>query len=685
MPNRLANEKSPYLLQHAHNPVDWYPWGDEAFEKARLEQKPIFLSIGYSTCHWCHVMARESFEDPEIADFLNRHFVPVKVDREERPDVDEVYMAFCQALTGSGGWPLSVFLTPEGRPFFAGTYFPRHRMGNIPGFLEVLEHIAEIWKNRRPDVEENSRAVVEILNRRVKLEENPNFDAEELLHNAFDALSTAFDHLWGGFGRAPKFPTPHQLMFLLRYYAKYGNHNALSMVETTLRMMLSGGIYDHLGGGIHRYAVDREWMIPHFEKMLYDQALITLVLAEAYRITGDEFFARVAVEVSDYVLRDLADPERRFFFAAEDAESDGEEGAYYLWTLPEVIEVLGKEEGLLAAKFFGITEKGNFKGRNVLSRRFELTHGSDRSTEGKIEELKCKLFRKRAQRSRPFRDEKVLTSWNGLELMALASAGLALGKRQYIDAALNVARSIWTFMKDHRGYLAHTMFEGALGPSGFLEDYALFALGCLELYQASGDLEILIMAHETSQAMVNLFWDSEEGFFRYALDEGPSIELLPAGYYDGAVPSAVSCAFSVSCRLFRITGNPMWKNVSDGLSKGLSTLAHRAPLGATFYLSSLCELLLQQEDIVFLPGRDMSTGEFLMALGKHFTPARVTICLPFEPEQRKRLSELIPYTEEMKNIDEDATVYPCLNGVCGIPIKAKEFLEGGRLCRTLKD
>ncbi|SFN04448.1 thioredoxin domain-containing protein [Thermodesulforhabdus norvegica] len=676
MPNRLINEKSPYLLQHANNPVDWYPWGNEAFERARLEQKPIFLSIGYSTCHWCHVMARESFEDPEIADFLNRHFVPVKVDREERPDVDEVYMAFCQALTGSGGWPLSVFLTPDGKPFFAGTYFPKSRRGNVPAFREVLEIIAKIWQDRKAEVEENARKMVDILNQRITLEASPDFDAERLFHDAFESLSHAFDPQWGGFGPAPKFPTPHQLMFLLRYYSKYGNDNALQMVERTLEMILTGGIYDHLGGGIHRYAVDREWMIPHFEKMLYDQAMITLALVEAHQCAGNELFAGAAREISDYVLRDLAEPEGRFFFSAEDAESGGEEGAYYLWTLSEILETLGEEDGLLAAGVFGITEEGNFMGRNVLSRRTLLLQGEDRSVSEKIGEIKSKLLRKRYERLRPFRDEKVISSWNGLEIAALASAGLVLEHQRYIDVALRVARYLWENMKDRRGYLAHTMFKGLSGSSGFLEDYAFFAFGCLELYRASGDPEILFIASEASRSMLDIFWDPREDFFKYSVSDGPSLDLIPAGYYDGAVPSAVSCAFAVVERFYRITGDPVWRDVSDKVSGKLLTMAQRTPVGATFFLSTLLESYLPKEDIVFLPGRDISTGQFLTAIARRFSPGRVVVCLPENDGQRRTLADLIPYTGNMEKIGEYSTVYSCVDGVCSAPLRASEFLRG---------
>jgi len=429
--NKLISEKSPYLLQHAHNPVDWYPWGDEAFAKAKAEDKPIFLSIGYSTCHWCHVMERECFEDEEVAALLNQGFVSIKVDREERPDIDSVYMNVCQAMTGSGGWPLTVFLTPEGHPFFAGTYFPKHsRYGGV-GFVELLKAIREKWAENREELEGLGKEIMD----RIAAQMNESSLGEpnsELLHGGYRSLEKSFDPVYGGFGGAPKFPTPHHLLFLLRYWKRFQKPPALEMVEKTLLAMYCGGIFDHIGFGFSRYSTDRQWLVPHFEKMLYDNALLSLAYLEAYQATGKAFYAKVARDIFTYILRDMTSPEGGFY-TAEDADSEGVEGKFYLWTPDEVKDVLGADDGEYFCGLYDITEKGNFEGKNILNLLDKMPElsldgviGPDEAERGnplkneRVDALRNKLFAAREKRVHPFKDDKILTSWNGLMIASLA-------------------------------------------------------------------------------------------------------------------------------------------------------------------------------------------------------------------------------------------------------------------------
>ncbi|MHC4861286.1 MAG: thioredoxin domain-containing protein, partial [Planctomycetota bacterium] len=529
--NRLAKESSPYLLQHAHNPVDWYPWGEEAFEKARKEDKPVFLSIGYSTCHWCHVMERESFENEETAALLNEHFVAIKVDREERPDVDNVYMAAVQALSGHGGWPLSVFLTPEGKPFWGGTYFPPEDRFGRPGFKSVLVQIAGAWREKREEVLEGAERLTQFvadLNVTVK---GAALD-EKTLANGVDEFASRFDSRRGGFESAPKFPRTHSLSFLLRQHARTGDAQVLAMVEKTLAEMARGGIYDHVGGGFHRYSTDPLWLVPHFEKMLYDQALVARASLEAYQVTGKPVYADLARDVFRYVLRDMTD-EKGGFYSAEDADSEGVEGKFYVWTRDEILEVLGEADGELFAKVYDVKADGNFReeasgeetGTNILhlERPLEETAGelgTDAAGLAKrLAPMREKLFAVRERRIHPLKDDKILTDWNGLMIGTLAYAGRTLDEPRYTEAARKAADFLLTTMVSD-GRLLHRYRGGQASILAFLDDHAFLTLGLLDLYEATFEERWLAEAKRLAGETIRLFWDESAGGFLFSGKDG---------------------------------------------------------------------------------------------------------------------------------------------------------------------
>jgi hypothetical protein len=512
MPNHLLHEKSPYLRQHAHNPVDWYPWGEVAFRKAREEDKPIFLSIGYATCHWCHVMAHESFEDADVARLLNQDYVAVKVDREERPDVDQIYMAACQSLTGRGGWPLSIFTTPDGKPFFAGTYFPKTARMGMSGFTELLQQIAALWKKDRQRVLDAGEEITTALKTR-STTAGPGTRLDlRTLEAGYGQLEKSFDARWGGFGSAPKFPTPHHLTFLIRWARRHPDSKARAIVTRTLEGMRLGGIFDHIGLGFHRYSVDAQWLVPHFEKMLYDQALLAMAYTEAYQAWGDPFHAQVTREIFSYVLRDMTDPEGGFY-SAEDADSEGHEGLFYVWTLEQVKKILGEETGDLFCRCYDITATGNFEGKNIPNLPLPLAKCAERERKdpeelGKtLEEARGTLFKVRENRIHPLKDDKILTAWNGLMIAALAKGAQALDEPAYARAAARAARFVLGRMVSPEGRLYRRFREGHLANPGYLEDYACFVWGLLELYEATGELDFLEAAVRLHRDMVDLFWD----------------------------------------------------------------------------------------------------------------------------------------------------------------------------------
>jgi uncharacterized protein len=598
-PNRLIKEKSPYLLQHAYNPVDWYPWGDEAFEKAKAENKPVFLSIGYSTCHWCHVMEHDSFEDEEVAAQLNENYVSIKVDREERPDLDQKYMAACQALTGQGGWPLTVFLTPEKKPFYAGTFFPKKARYGINGMLEILPRLSAFWKEDRERVIKAGEELAEALRRvsRSGAGDSPEASAElpgrELLDRSYRQFEGSYDKEYAGFGQAPKFPAPHQLIFLLRYWKSSGEKSALGMAVETLRAMHRGGIFDQLGYGMHRYSVDSRWLVPHFEKMLYDQALTAIAALDAYSASGDEEMAELAGKIFTYVLNNLASPEGPFY-AAEDADTEGEEGVFYVWRPEEFTALLGADQGTLAAGYFGVTEEGNFEnGKSILHR----PHGDDSYAQSKgisaaalveaVEEARVKLLRARAARERPFLDDKFITSWNGLIIAALARGYSVLKRPEYLKAAERAAEFISAGMVSSEGRLLRRYREGEAAIPAFLDDYANLAWAHLELYRATAKRKHLEKAEKLTRQMFELF-EEKPGLLNYsAVDQEEDDFPLEAEVYDGASPSGVSVAAMNLLRLGRMLPDEELYQKGEGLIAAQKAKLEQYPTGLAYMLAAL--------------------------------------------------------------------------------------------------
>lgn len=616
--NRLINEKSPYLLQHAYNPVDWYPWNEEAFEKARSEDKLVFLSVGYSTCHWCHVMEKDSFENEAAADLINEHFVPVKVDREERPDLDQKYMAACQALTGQGGWPLTVFLTPDKKPFYAATFIPRTARYGMNGLMDILPRLRDFWKNDRERVLKAGDDLVNALQQigggpsgKTEADQSSrNIDArefpgKELLERAVDQFKGSYDHEFGGFGQAPKFAAPHQLVFLLRRYKRNKDDQILEMVLNTLRAMYRGGIFDQLGYGIHRYSVDEKWLVPHFEKMLYDQALVAIAALEAYRASGDQDMADFARKIFSYVLSEMSSPEGAFY-AAEDADSEGHEGTFYIWRLEELREILGKERGELVAAYFGVTGKGNFEnGTSILYRsknngEFAAENNISQSElKLAIEESRLALFEVRSRRERPFRDDKILTSWNGLMIAALAAGSRILEDPSYLEAAEKAAAFIKENMVQPDGRLLRRYRDGEAGISAFLEDYSYLAWGYLELYRAGSNPQYL----EEAERLVRLLLDqfrADSGYLHFSADsEEPADFGYEAEAYDGAMPSGWSAAVFSLLQLGRMLPDEELFGEAENLIKLQQDKLERYPTGFSYLLTALDYALNVSEESLY--------------------------------------------------------------------------------------
>lgn len=597
--NRLINEKSPYLLQHAYNPVQWYPWGDEAFKKAEDENKPVFLSIGYSTCHWCHVMEKDSFEDEEVARLLNHNYVPVKVDREERPDIDQKYMAVCQALTGQGGWPLTVFLTPDKKAFYAGTFFPKHSRYGITGMVDLLPRLSEFWQRDRKRVlqagEELEDALKKMSPETKSVDKLAAVDlpGEELLDEAYRQLNAGFDHKYGGFGEAPKFPAPHQLLFLIEHGRRTGKQEAIDMAVKTLRAIHRGGIFDQLGYGLHRYSVDRFWLVPHFEKMLYDQAVTALAALEAYREVGDPEMAELAGKIFTYVLRDLTSDEGSFY-AAEDADSEGEEGTFYVWKPEELKKVLGSEIGKLVADYYGVSEEGNFeRGSSVMHRPHEdnIFAGSNNIEPEKmlkiLKDSRKPLMEERSARIRPFRDDKIIAAWNGLMIAALARGSKILKEPAYLEAAEKAAAFIIDKMVSDKGRLLRRYREGEAAIPAFLDDYAALTWAYLELYQASGKTDYLETAERLNRQLSELFL-LKNGLLRYSAEPaGEDSAGLIAEAYDGASPSGVSMAAMNFLRLGHLLQNNSLSERGKEIIAAQVSVVKRQPTGFTYLLSAL--------------------------------------------------------------------------------------------------
>lgn len=588
VPNRLINEKSPYLLQHAHNPVDWFPWSREAFEKAETEDKPIFLSIGYSTCHWCHVMGEESFEDQEVADVLNRNFVAIKVDKEERPDIDAVYMSVCQIYTGQGGWPTTIIMTPDQKPFFAGTYFPKKAVYGNLGLMEILDEVINRWNRDRDSLIQSGDEIVALLNKRKEktnegllLTKKPIIDAKRLFEKNFDKR-------YGGFSKSPKFPTPHNLLLLMNIYETEKDYTSLEMVEKTLHQMYRGGIYDHIGGGFSRYSTDEKWLVPHFEKMLYDNALLSMAYTEAYRITEDQLYKQVVKETLDYVLREMTDSGGGFY-SAQDADSDGVEGKYYLFNPEEILQVLGVEEGQTFCKEYDITEQGNFEGSNIPN-LFKCDNAVIK--ENLITNQKEKLRDYRTSRTFLHTDDKILTAWNGMMISALARAYKVFEERRYLDAAENAVTFIQTKLTKKDGSLMVRYRKGEGAGNGFLDDYAYFIWGLIELYQVSFKVMYLQNALDLNYQMIKDFWDKDEGGFFLTSNESEPLIYRPKETYDGATPSGNSVAAYNLVRLLEIMGDDSGlKNMAERQLQFLNKEIVEYPAGHSFSLLALSQYL----------------------------------------------------------------------------------------------
>ena len=679
MPNRLANETSPYLRQHADNPVDWYPWGDEAFAKARAEDKPVLLSVGYSTCPWCHVMAHESFEDPEIAGLMNQWFVSVKVDREERPDVDSVYMTAVQALTGQGGWPMTVFVTPEGKPFFAGTYFPPNDAHGRPGFRRVLAALHDAWVNRRDEVLSSAENVTDHLRRAAWLDTaSDGTFAADAPARAVTTLLRSFDSLWGGFGGAPKFPPSSTFEFLLAYAARTGESRAQieHAAEITLRQMATGGIYDQLGGGFARYSVDERWVVPHFEKMLYDNAQLARLYLHGWQVLGRPLYERVARETLAYLEREMLSPEGGFY-SAQDADSEGIEGKFFLWTVEEVRKVLGDGAGGFC-RVFGVSEDGNFldphhpelTGRNVLTFRFdpeavaaELGIGRDELDE-RIAGWRQRMFEAREGRVRPGLDDKVLTSWNGLALAAFAEAARVLGDDHY----RTIAEQNAAFVRQHLwkdGVLRHSYKDGEARVEGMLEDYVCYGLGLVELFKATGDIGHLEWARELFEVILARFRDTERGGFFDTADGAEELIIRQRSFFDAATPSENGAAALLATWLARYYGRREWEDVAREVVRQVSEHVEKAPTGFGTILQAMDFLSSPPRELVVV-GEPKARAPFERVAAKRFDP-----WLVLAPGTGK---EPLPLFEGRAG-DRTARAYLCENMVCHVPAERPEQLE----------
>jgi uncharacterized protein len=668
--NKLLQEKSPYLLQHAHNPVDWYPWGGEAFSRAVAEDKPIFLSIGYSTCHWCHVMERESFEDEEVAIILNKHFIAIKVDREERPDVDHIYMSVCQAMTGRGGWPLTILMTPDRKPFYAGTYFPKTSRGGYAGIIEVLEHVKDAWHNEKDTLVESSDKIMEHMNMEFGTDEHGEVN-EEAIDDAVSRFSSNFDKVFGGFGSAPKFPTPHNLMFLLRHAKQSVNDNALDMVEKTLESMYRGGMYDHIGFGFSRYSTDRKWLVPHFEKMLYDNALLAFIYIEAYQATGKEQHRRVAEQIFEYVLRDMTSPEGGFY-SAEDADSEGVEGKFYVWTPKEIIDVLGERDGKEFCDMYDITVKGNFEEASIPN-IIENKTSFEELTKLPLESMRRKLFEHREKGIHPYKDDKILTAWNGLTIAALAYGARVLGNESYMSAAKKAVGFIQDKLIRADGRLMARYREGEAAYLGYLDDYAFLVWGLIELYQASFDLQYLELAVRLNNDMIKYFGDEGKGgYFIYGNDSEQLI-ARPKEDYDGATPSGNSVAALNLLRLGRLTGNPELEVEAEGVFGAFADKINSYSMGHTYMLMAVMFARGKGSEIVIVGDRkDASVQSFIDVINKSFMPYSVVVVK--DVDEAEALKKLIPYTAGQDMVDDKTTAYVCENFACRAPITDRNKL-----------
>ncbi|HIA65976.1 TPA: thioredoxin domain-containing protein [Candidatus Poribacteria bacterium] len=673
--NRLIDETSPYLLQHAHNPVDWYPWGEEALNLAKELDKPILLSIGYSACHWCHVMERESFENEEIAAIMNKHYINIKVDREERPDLDEIYMSAVQIMTGSGGWPMTVFLTPDRKPFYGGTYFPPDDRYGRPGFPKLLVAVKDAYQNKRADIDEQAEKLVSHINQisNPKSVDDLLLD-DKIIEQAFYHYQNRFDSQHGGFGQAPKFPPGMGLILLLRYWKRSGNSRALHIVEFTLEKMARGGMYDQLGGGFHRYSTDEIWLVPHFEKMLYDNSLLTVAYLEAFQATSKPFYREVVEETLDYVLREMYNQQNGGFYSTQDADSEGVEGKFFVWTPGEVEQILGQADAKIFCDFYDVTDHGNFEHQNIL---WVKTPADLYAKKIKIDQAnlvnilnrcKKKLFEIRDKRIKPGLDDKILTSWNGLMIRSMGLAYQILGDLRYLEAAEKSAKFILTELVRKNGHLLRTHRAGKSHLNACLEDYSYFIAGLIELYQASFDPYWLREADRLNQIMISQFWDPQNGGFFFTGKDYPELIVRSKSAYDGATPSGASMAIHVLLRLAILLNQP------DLIEKAKTTFSlydhamKTAPSGSAQMLCGVDFLIDTPKEIAII-GNPLSeqTQEILKDIHRRFVPNKVVALLNPNTEDRQKIEELIPLLASKTSIDGKTTIYVCQNYACQLP------------------
>ncbi len=663
-PNRLISETSPYLLQHAYNPVDWYPWGKEAFDLARAEDKPILLSVGYSSCHWCHVMAHESFEDDETADMMNRGFVNIKVDREERPDIDTIYMSAVQAMTGAGGWPMTVVMTPEGKPFFSGTYFPPKDGYGRPSFKSILLGLTQTWRERREEVYESAEKVTGYLNNLESIGNSATELSSPIVKQALENLAKAFDVKHGGFGHEPKFP-PHSILKLL---LRQEDKNLREMAFFTLDKMARGGIYDQLGGGFARYSVDEAWLVPHFEKMLFDNAQLVKLYAEAYLMTKKPLYKKIIEETLEWVKREMLSEEGGFY-SALDADSEGVEGKFYVWDEQEIDELLG-EDAKLAKAYFDISSMGNFEGHNILN----LKHTDERIAERfglsttelqqKIAQIKEVLFAARKKRVRPGLDDKILCSWNSLMLAGFAEAGRILARQDYIDTAIKNAELIHEKMLAN-GRLKHSYKAGVAKVEGMLEDYAYYGLALISLYQATFDSKWLLLAFKKAEVITKHFADSKGSGFFSTPDDGEKLLVRPKDYFDSSQPSDNGAAAELLLILSRYTGNSNWESLAAGSLKAMSEAMKEQPHGFGTLLCVLDQLFKPSQEIALVG----ESKELFTELNKHFLPYAVKALSTGAEDD---LVKQIPFLQQRDKLSGKSTVYVCEDNICQLPVTSIE-------------
>lgn len=672
--NALINEASPYLQQHAHNPVHWYPWGEEAFAKAKKENKPIFLSIGYATCHWCHVMEQEDFEDEEVAAVMNKTFISIKVDREERPDIDQVYMQVAQMMNGQGGWPLNILMTPDKKPFYAATYIPKYSKNGRVGMLDLSARVGQLWVQEREKLEQSADKISQALAQRSGAQAIAgDMDVTVLAKKAVDDLKQSFDEKHAGFGGAPKFPSPHKLLFLLRQAEKNNDSKDLAMVEQTLDAMRAGGLFDQIGFGFHRYSTDAEWLLPHFEKMLYDQAMLMMAYTEAYQLTGHKRHAMVVREIAAYVLRDMRD-KTGGFYSAEDADSEGVEGKFYVWKTAEIEASLGKENAKKAEKMFNLSKNGNFHdeatGKMTGDNIPHLAAWTDAGLDKDVESMRQTLFAAREKRIHPFLDDKILTDWNGLMVAALAKASRALDEPKYLQAAKKCADFLLQTMRDDQGHLLHRYRHGNAGITGHLDDYAFFTWGLIELYEASFDAKYLQDALDLNNDMLTRFTSESGGLYLTAHD-AEALLVRPMEAWDGALPSGNAVAASNIFRLARMSSNSKLEETADKIFKAFSALLTQAPVGVTHMLSAQVFAAGDSIEIVLAGDKNSKQAKVMVdTLNRLYLPSAIVIWRDDES------MKLIPFIKLQAPINNQVTVYVCKNFQCNQPVTDSQAVLG---------